>query len=168
MTPAGAAQARSIRSVITLTKILKMIKTSQEIVDRLRLEGHRITPVREKILEILTQNTSPISATDLINNFKSLKFGVNKTTIYRELEFLFSKKLLIEVEFGEGNKRYELNNGHHHHLVCLNCKKVEDVDLKTDLSTEEKLIEKNTGFKIESHSLEFFGYCKNCRKSFNS
>ena len=135
----------------------------QDITENLRVGGYRITPIRARILEIFTKSKSPISATDLINDFKSLNVAVNKTTIYRELEFLLNKQLLNEVEFGEGKKRYELNNGHHHHLVCLNCRKVEDVDLKTDLSAEEEIIEKATGFKIKSHSLEFFGLCKNCQ-----
>ncbi len=141
-----------------------MVENPDEIIAKLKLAGHRITPIRAQIVEIFINSSTPISATDLIESFIILKIKVNKTTIYRELDFLSGKGLLKGIEFGEGKKRYELDTGHHHHhLVCLNCKKVEDVDLKTDLTAEEKLIEKNTGFKIESHSLEFFGYCKNCQ-----
>lgn len=134
-----------------------------EIISKLKLEGFRITPARSRIVEILTKNLQPISATDLIKDFANSEKSVNKTTVYRELDFLLSQKLIQQIEFGDGRKRYELNTGHHHHLVCLNCKKVEDVDLKVDLRDEEKKIETETGFKIESHSLEFFGYCKNCQ-----
>lgn len=137
---------------------------SIDIIAKLKSEGHRITPIRTKILEIFDGLQSPISAPDLLESIKSFNDGVNKTTIYRELDFLQSKNLINEVEFGDGKKRYELNDGHHHHLICLNCKKIEDVDLKTDLSEEEKNIEKQTGFKIQNHSLEFFGLCKNCQK----
>lgn len=137
---------------------------ASEIVSKLKSEGHRITPIRNKILEILGDSTQPISAPALLESVKSSNEGVNKTTIYRELDFLKLKDFISEVEFGDGKKRYELNDGHHHHLICLNCKKIEDVDLKTDLSEEEKKIEKETGFKIQSHSLEFFGFCKDCQK----
>lgn len=139
------------------------MKTSSQIVDQLRTEGHRITPIRGRILELLSQSKAPVSAPDLIESFKSSGVNVNKTTIYRELEFLLQKQLVNEVEFGDGKKRYEIDNGHHHHIVCLNCGKVEDVSLDADLSIEEKKIEKETGFKIKSHSLEFFGYCKDCK-----
>ena len=69
---------------------------------------------------------------DLLVSVRSSKTGVNKTTICRELDFLMGKGLIKEIEFGEGKKRYEIDSGsdHHHHLICLNCKKVEDVDLK--------------------------------------
>ncbi len=143
-----------------------MINNSLEIISKLRLGGHRITPIRSRIIDLFIKAQSPISATDLIESFKKSDAKVNKTTIYRELDFLVSENLIRSIEFGEGRKRYELaSDSHHHHLVCLKCKKIEDVDLKTDLSDEELIIEKNTGFKIESHSLEFFGYCKNCRKT---
>lgn len=135
-----------------------------EIVLKLKTEGHRITPIREKIIDILSKSDSPSSAPELQKAFLVLKINVNKTTIYRELDFLLKKALINEVEFGDGKKRYELNNGHHHHLICLNCNKIADIGLETDLSKEEAKIEKETGFKIKSHSLEFFGYCKNCQK----
>lgn len=135
-----------------------------EIILKLKGEGHRITPIRKKILDIFSTSPSPISAPELVESFKNLKIDVNKTTIYRELNFLMTKLFITEVEFGDGKKRYELNNGHHHHLICLNCNKIKDVDLKTDLSEEETKIEQETGFKVKSHSLEFFGHCKNCQK----
>lgn len=141
-----------------------MVEDPDKIIAKLKAGGYRITPAREQIVEIFINSSTPISAMDLIESFKVLKLKVNKTTIYRELDFLITKGLIKEIEFGEGKKRYELDTQHHHHhVVCLNCKKVEDVDLETDLTLEEKRIEKKTGFKIESHSLEFFGLCKNCR-----
>ena len=141
-----------------------MVENPDEIIAKLKLAGHRITPIRSRIVEIFINSSTPISAIDLLEAFRILKLKVNKTTIYRELEFLLKENLIKEIEFREGKKRYELDTGHHHHhIVCLNCKKVEDVDLEVDLHQEEKLIEKKTGFKITSHSLEFFGYCKNCK-----
>lgn len=141
-----------------------MINNLDEIIAKLKLGGYRITPIRKQIIKIFINSLTPISAPDLTLSFKVLKIKVNKTTIYRELDFLIKKGLLREIEFGEGKKRYELDlGGHHHHLICLNCKKIEDIDLETDLSQEEKRIEENTGFKVKNHSLEFFGYCRNCR-----
>lgn len=131
--------------------------------EKLIEEGFRITPVREKILSILEKSVNPIAAIDLINDFKLEKFSVNKTTIYRELDFLMERDLISEIELGEGKKRYELNKGHHHHLVCLNCRSINDIDIETDLSEEEKRIYKITGFKVQLHSLEFFGLCRNCQ-----
>ena len=141
-----------------------MVDNPDEIISKLKAGGYRITPVREQIVEIFINSSTPISAGDLIESFKILKIPVNKTTIYRELDFLLGENLIQEIEFGEGKKRYELKTAHHHHhVICTNCRKVEDVDLEIDLHDEEKKIEKHTSFKIQNHSLEFFGLCKNCQ-----
>lgn len=141
-----------------------MLNKPDEVTLNLISTGYRITPVRGLILETFRENLTPIAASDLIEVFKDLKFKVNKTTIYRELDFLIEKGILKEIEFGEGKKRYEIETGrHHHHIICIKCKKIEDVDLEVDLEGEEKKIEKDKKFKIKNHSLEFFGYCKNCQ-----
>lgn len=117
------------------------------------------------LVELLVNSAEPLSAIDIIESFKQKNNPVNKTTVYRELDTLMTANLVKEIDFGEGKKRYELDtNKHHHHLVCLNCKKSEDVELQADLDKEEQRVEKETGFEIKSHSLEFFGLCKNCQQ----
>ncbi len=107
---------------------------------------------RSKIIEILNKSNSPISALDLLTKIK-----VNKTTIYRELNFLVDSGLVKEVDFGDRKKRYELKDRkHHHHLVCLNCKRVTDVNIKESFNTPKD-------FKVIRHNLEFFGLCANCQ-----
>src|SRR3990167_4015653 len=47
------------------------------------------------------------------------------TTVYRSLESLVGLGLVQAVDFGDGEKRYELvePGEHHHHLVCQRCKR---------------------------------------------
>ncbi len=112
----------------------------------------RSTKARSKILDIFSKSSVPIDALELLKKVK-----VNKTTIYRELDFLLKNGFLNEVNFADGKKRYETKNSdHHHHLVCLNCEKVSDVEVE-----ENFVIPKN--FKLIKHNLEFFGYCFNCK-----
>lgn len=137
------------------------MNSEQLILDELKRRGLRQSRIRKILVNIFANSSQPISAVDLL---EKNKVSANKTTIYRELYTLVSQKILSEIDFGDGIKRYELSGGtHHHHLICTNCKKIEDVDLKTDLDKEEQRVEKETGFKIKSHSLEFFGLCKNCQ-----
>lgn len=117
--------------------------------------------VREKIIELMEASSQPVDAV-----FLTEKIGVNKTSVYRELQNLITHGEICEAEFGDGKKRYELASlDHHHHLVCTNCKSVADVKLQQDLDAEERRIEQSTGFKVERHSLEFFGKCSDCRAS---
>ncbi len=130
------------------------------LLDDLRRKGFRITQARKRLLGLLEKGKTPLSVFDLQ---KSLGLAVNKTTMYRELEFLKKNGIVQEVEFGDKKKRYEISSSHHHHVVCVECKSVKDVELQKDLDAEEKKIAKQKGFKIINHSLEFFGLCPACR-----
>lgn len=117
-----------------------------------------MTSIRKGLFSLFKNTTSPLSANDIL-----AKIEANKSTIYREIEVLLKSDYLIEVDFADGIKRYELASlSHHHHLVCLKCHAIQDVVLKEDLSKDEAKIGKDNKFKIVKHSLEFFGYCQNC------
>lgn len=126
---------------------------------KVKKSGLRITPIRTQITQILTESMYPVSAADILSSIKA-----NKTTIYREIAVLLDNGFLIEFDFGDRVKRYELaDRPHHHHLICVKCKSVKDVDVADDFVKSEKKVLQNNKFKILRHTLEFFGLCENCR-----
>ncbi len=130
----------------------------------LRAAGHRITKVRRAVLQIFETISEPPSAEELIGALKRRKLDVNKTTVYRELDFLLAQHLIREIDLLEGKKRYELIDGsHHHHLVCLQCRTIRCIEMDNDLDAVERDLLKRVGFEVKSHSLEFFGVCADCR-----
>ncbi|HZX49823.1 MAG TPA: Fur family transcriptional regulator [Candidatus Paceibacterota bacterium] len=134
----------------------------EKILKELRGQGHRITAVRREMVKMLVNAKAPLAASDILKVLQKEKLKANKTTVYRELEFLVEQNIAQEVEFGDKKKRYEISDKHHHHVVCVECKNVEDVDLQADLDGVEKKIAKQKGYKIINHSLEFFGLCAKC------
>lgn len=90
---------------------------------------------------------------------------VNKTTVYRELEQMQKLGMVESVQLGDRKQYYELTSrAHHHHLVCLSCERVEEVDVdETVLLKEEGKISQEKKFDLLRHSLEFFGVCLRCR-----
>ena len=136
---------------------------SEQILIKLKKDGHRFTKIRKSILDLLIKEPKPFSPLQLQKILLKNKISANKTTIYRELSFLKDQNVVVELQFKDNVKRYEIiTEKHHHHIVCLNCDRVEDVELKKDLQREEKNIAKNKRFKIINHSLEFYGVCNNC------
>ena len=85
------------------------------------------------------------------------------TTVYRSLESLVGLGLVQAVDFGDGEKRYELvePGEHHHHLVCQRCKRSVHLDMCLVEELEEG-VRKKYGFEVRSHILEIFGICKQC------
>jgi Fe2+ or Zn2+ uptake regulation protein len=124
----------------------------------LRDKHLKSTRIRNQCIDLLSRATGPLDAIELTK-----KIQANKTTIYRELATLIKSDIIIEIDFGDGKKRYELaSRDHHHHLICSSCKSVSEYKVHTDLSNEEKSIQKTHGFIVKKHSLEFFGTCKQC------
>ena len=88
----------------------------------------------------------------------------DKTTVYREIEFLLSLGILRELQFDERGKRYEVVSGEHtHHLICTNCNNVEAAVLDHDLDDVERRIRAQKKFRVQHHSLDFYGLCKACQ-----
>lgn len=130
----------------------------------LRSKGFKITKVRSNLIEILTKTTTPLSINDLLEKLEEKDLKPNKTTVYREIVFLTDQGLVSGVDFGEGKKRYEgSSKEHHHHVVCINCKKVQDIHMEKDLDKLMEKITRQVGYKSVGHSLEFFGLCKTCQ-----
>jgi len=124
----------------------------------------RNTKVRRHMLRLFSTTNAPMSAIDIQAHLLRNDLSVNKTTIYRELSFLKSLNLIRDIEFGDGKKRYERTDSkHHHHLICIKCDMIKDVEIDFDLSKNLDKLEKESKFKIMKHSLELFGVCKKCQ-----
>lgn len=140
---------------------------SLSVLEKLKTNGERITPFRTALIKILDKSHSPQTPAELLAILSKRGFAVNKTTIYRQLQALEDYNVIRAVHFTDRSIRYEMVNssGHHHHLVCLECKRIEDVSFPTDLKIQEDIIRKKHHFKVLQHSLEFFGLCKKCQKA---
>lgn len=138
-----------------------------DILSRLSDSGFRLTPVRKLVVEYVAGTATPVTAEDFIVFLEDKGLSPNRTTVYRELDFLQAQDVIQELDFGEGKKRYELaSHAHHHHLICTNCTVIEEVQVReSGLEKQEEQFLKANGFKVTRHMLEFFGLCKNCQRS---
>jgi Fe2+ or Zn2+ uptake regulation protein len=135
------------------------------LVRLLRTSGERVTVARRAILTVFCKATQPLTAIAVMNELRAKGIMTNKTTVYRELRFLDRKNILRTMQFDERKKRYELTpNEHTHHLICTNCKRIEDVVLDHDLDHVEKRVISEKRFKVERHALEFYGLCGECQE----
>jgi Fe2+ or Zn2+ uptake regulation protein len=136
------------------------------ILNDLRSQGFRITNIRKALVSVLSKSPQPLSVSQILSKFHKNDLTANKTTVYREIDFLKKLNIVREVEFGDGKKRYELLGAdHHHHIVCVKCANISDFDFDIDLKKHERSIEKQTGYMIMEHSIEFFGVCQNCQRN---
>ncbi len=128
----------------------------------------RNTKIKQSTQQVIQNSKEPISVLEILEQLKNLKISANETTIYRILKSFLIQGIILELDFGEGKKRYEFNNhNHHHHLICKKCSKIEHIklnDLETVLNNNKKEILQQSNFKITDHNLELFGLCGGCKK----
>ena len=138
-------------------------KRFEIIIQKLRDEGHKITPQRMAIVKILSKSENHPSVEDIYDQIKEDFPTMSLATVYRNIVLIKSLGEVLELGFPDGSNRYDGNKPYPHpHVVCIQCKKIVDPDLDSlDNMTEE--VAKETKFKILNHRLDFFGICKSCQ-----
>lgn len=138
---------------------------SSDAINLIRVRGKKVTKARKSMVEIFCSIDSPVRAKIIKQELKRLGVDVNKSTVYRELNFLVEENIIKEVHITSGVTHYELASlPHHHHLSCTSCGKIREVYVDGVEEEIEKLKESNSlkGFSIQKHNLEFYGTCAGC------
>lgn len=133
-----------------------------ELVTVLREHGFRVTPSRVALLQRLAAFGTPVSVAKLLTTWND---APNQATVYRMLSDLSAVGIVKRIGSLSASSYFEYtpHKTHHHHVVCTGCGLVEDVDRCFALPVEKKVAKESTRFaSIESHSLEFFGTCRQC------
>ncbi|MGA2113106.1 MAG: transcriptional repressor [Anaerolineales bacterium] len=140
--------------------------TAEKIHAALEVQTRRRTRPRKRIAEKIAKlatSGADFTVEDLWHDLKRHDSHLGRTTVFRAVEMLVNKGLLNRIEFADGSHTYRAcGDEHHHHLTCVQCHRVVDVDVclpKPLLAA----IGKKTGFEIEGHSLFIFGRCADCR-----
>lgn len=128
----------------------------------LKERGFRVTPGREKLLQELEKTALPKAASYFE---KKMSPYFDRVSVYRALEAFVQAGLARRVDLGHAHMHYEKASlsEHHHHLVCTRCGTIEDIVIDGKFRLEKKASEASKKFSvITSHSMEFFGLCKQC------
>lgn len=129
------------------------------IVQRLELRGHRMTGSRRRVLEALVAAPAHFTVDDVLR----LARGVGRATVFRTMKLLQDLNVVCRVLMEDGSLHYRLSTrGHHHHLVCRSCGRVEDFST-CDVSSLVRDLTRSTEYQIEGHWLEVYGRCASCR-----
>ena len=128
----------------------------------LRAIGQRVTPQRLSILTAFAPGEH-LTADEVFARLEPLAPAVNRSTVYRTLEFFRDLGLLSETDLGGGARRFELlHPGRHHHLVCHGCGQM--LVLADELVDPLRAaVRDRYGFEPRIDHLALFGWCEACR-----
>ncbi|HET9351008.1 MAG TPA: ferric iron uptake transcriptional regulator [Burkholderiales bacterium] len=122
--------------------------------------GLKATLPRRRILELFeASKVRHLSAEDVYKALIAEGMDVGLATVYRVLTQFEQAGLLARQHFETGKAVFELNQGgHHDHLVCLQCGKVEEF-YDADIEKRQSEIAKKSGFELRGHSLALYADC---------
>ena len=134
---------------------------STDIAALLRERGQRPTPQRLMILSVLAEHGDHMTAEEVFEQVRREYPAINLSTVYRTLESFRDHAIVSETDLGGGVRQFELLGRPHHHLICLSCNHVAEMDeaLLTPLREE---LSARYGFTARLDHLAIFGACRTC------
>jgi len=132
-----------------------------EFIDRSKDLGIKVTPQRIAIYRELASTDQHPSTEIIYRKIKGYYPNISLTTVYRTLETFEKLGLISVVNVLYNAARYDANLSPHHHIVCTECKKIEDVydESLNNLDISNKTL---GDYKVEGYSLLLSGVCKRC------
>jgi len=137
--------------------------TKESIIAKMKEKGFKITPQRLAIIQVLIERENLHPGTRLIyEEAKKMRRSLGLSTTYATLNEFSRYGIIKTLEFDKMENRYETNREEHINLVCEKCKKI--LDYRVPIAVDQTRVAKKTGFSITDTRLEYYGYCRECRK----
>lgn len=123
----------------------------------------RLTTQRQIILEELAKVKTHPTASELYDMVRKRLPRIGLGTVYRNLELMAENGMILKLEVGGTQKRFDATTETHYHIRCNECGKVDDIDtpVMDDLVREAA---ESTAYEILGHHVEFSGICPGCQK----
>lgn len=135
------------------------------VAERLRDAGQRYTAGRRRLVDLLSATDRPLTIAELL----AADGVLAQSSAYRNLAVLEEAGVVHRLVTDDEFSRFELTEvltGHHHHLICASCGRVEDFTLGPELeaSLEQALdqVADRIGFSARHHRLDLVGACRAC------
>jgi Fur family peroxide stress response transcriptional regulator len=134
---------------------------AKDITNLLRDNGFKVTPQRLAVYNALADTREHPNADTLFSSLQPHFPTMSLATVYKTIDILAQLGLVRVLNTGEFSFRYDADTSDHAHIQCEKCGAVTDV-YSLDVGNSVKEAEKETGYRISSKQIYFFGLCKGC------
>jgi Fur family peroxide stress response transcriptional regulator len=135
----------------------------KELVAKLKERNHRLTPQRLAVLKILAAGEGHPSVERIYEQIRPDFPMTSLATVYKTVTLLKEMDEVLELGFNNGGNRYDGSKPYPHpHLICTQCGAIQDLEVDA-LSDIPRQVAQDTGYRIVSHRLDFFGICPTCQ-----
>ncbi len=121
----------------------------------------KVTDARCQILELMHAKQGHYSAEDLHNMLAKSQNNIGLATVYRTLVQLEAAGLILRHSFLDGVAVYEINDGDHGHVVCVQCGNISEFDDQV-INAQQAALAQDLQIKNVRFSHTIYGICRNC------
>jgi Fe2+ or Zn2+ uptake regulation protein len=140
---------------------VRTVHAVDELTERFRAEGLRVTPQRQAIFRLLHGVTTHPTVDTLYESARTEMPTISLRTVYQTVHDLESLGEVELLDLGTGSLRVDPNVDHpHQHLVCVRCGTVRDV--LVDVGDLRVPARQRDHFTVESVEVVFRGVCGDC------
>ncbi|MHA1261876.1 MAG: Fur family transcriptional regulator [Candidatus Freyarchaeota archaeon] len=136
--------------------------TLRQFIGNLRREGYKATPQRIEIFKTVKSCKKHPTAEDIYREVNRKVPTISRATVYKSLELFEKMGEIHPIGQIDGKTVYDSNPKPHVNLHCLNCGTIEDVESELLQKLMEE-VQRKTESRIVSQSVNFYGYCSDCR-----
>jgi len=131
--------------------------------DSLHQHGYRMTRPRRQVMEIIAASETALTPQEIYQKSLQLERSLGIASVYRTLEMLEELGLIQQIHQPGGcHGIWPALEGHKHHLICRDCGQMQVIEGNVDIDGYISAIEKQTGYRVDDHWLQFFGRCDGC------
>lgn len=126
-----------------------------------RERGVPLTVHRRAVFEAVISREDHPTADQVYGDIQARLPGVSRTSVYRVLELLVAIGMVTKVCHPGSAARFDPKTDRHHHLVCLSCERIIDVE-DSRLNRLPLPDVREQGFAISDYHVHFRGTCADC------
>jgi Fur family transcriptional regulator, peroxide stress response regulator len=126
-----------------------------------QLPNMRLTTQRQIILEELAKVTSHPTANEVYDMVRRRLPRIGLGTVYRNLELMAESGLILKLEVGGTQKRFDATVSPHYHIRCIECGRVDDIEIPVQHQIND-IATQACDYQILGHHIEFSGICDDC------
>ena len=126
----------------------------------------KLTPQRIAVYKYLLSTKEHPSAEIIYNHLHEQYPTISLATVYKALKTLVSVNLILELNVGENNFRYDGNPAPHCHIQCTSCGSVNDIE-NFILPNLNEQVKDSTDYLVLSNKVYFYGTCPHCQNKTN-
>lgn len=124
----------------------------------------RLTTQRQIILEELSKVKTHPTASELYDMVRQRLPRIGLGTVYRNLELMADNGMILKLEVGGTQKRFDATTDTHYHIRCTECSKVDDMHTPV-MNDLVNAAAENSSYQVIGHHIEFTGLCPDCQEA---